>query len=89
LARDAGKKETTMSDLEQSPPGCNSRCAYLIQEFRCAVLRARLEVADLEAIGIALKAGLVTAEQALDLASDCGCLRWIQPTDNRAESAAA
>jgi hypothetical protein len=36
-----------------------------------------------------LKAGLVTAEQALDLASDCDCLRWIQPTDIRAESAAA
>jgi hypothetical protein len=86
LARDTGKKEITMSDLEQSPPGCNSRYAYLIQEFRCAVLRARLEVADLEAIGLALKAGLVTA---LDLASDCGCLRWIQPTDIPAESAAA
>jgi hypothetical protein len=46
-------------------------------------------VADLEAIGLALKAGLVTAEQALDLASDCGCLRWIQSTDIPAESAAA
>jgi hypothetical protein len=59
----------------------NSRYEYLIQEFRCAVLRARLEAADLEAIGLALKAGLVDAEQALELALDCGCLRWIQPTD--------
>jgi hypothetical protein len=58
----------------------NSRYEYLIQEFRCAVLRARLEAADLEAIGLALKAGLVDAEQALDLAADCNCLRWIQPT---------
>jgi hypothetical protein len=28
-----------------------------------------------------LKAGLVTAEQALELAADCDCLRWIQPAD--------
>jgi hypothetical protein len=59
----------------------STRYEYLIQEFRCAVLRARLEAADLEAIGLALKAGLVDAEQALELALDCGCLHWIQPTD--------
>jgi hypothetical protein len=70
-----------MSNLEQRKSVRNSRHEYLIQEFRCAVLRARLEVSDLEAIGIALKAGLVTAEQALELAADCDCLRWIQPAD--------
>jgi hypothetical protein len=66
----------------------STRYEYLIQEFRCAVLRARLEAADLEAIGLALKAGLVDAEQALELAADCNCLRWIQPTDIPAEAAA-
>jgi hypothetical protein len=65
----------------------STRYEYLIQEFRCAVLRARLEAADLEAIGLALKAGLVDAEQALELAADCNCLRWIQPTDTPAEAA--
>jgi hypothetical protein len=66
----------------------STRYEYLIQEFRCAVLRARLEAADLEAIGLALKAGLVDAEQALELAADCNCLRWIQPTDSMQGAAA-
>jgi hypothetical protein len=87
LARDAGKKELTMLNLQKAKSTGNRRHDYLIQEFRCAILRARLEVADLEAIGLALRAGLITAEQALDHASNCGCLRWIQPTDTAAEAA--
>jgi hypothetical protein len=87
LARDAGKKELTMLNLQKAKSTGNRRYDYLIQEFRCAILRARLEVADLEAIGLALRAGLITAEQALDHASNCGCLRWIQPTDTPAEAA--
>jgi hypothetical protein len=78
-----------MSYLEQRASVRNSPYEYLIQEFRCAVLRARLEAADLEAIGLALKAGLISAEQALENAADCNCLRWIQPTDNPAEVSAA
>jgi hypothetical protein len=74
--------------VEQAQPSCNSRYNYLISEFRCAVLRARLEASDLEAIELALKAGLITAEQALELAADCGALRWIQPTDIPAGAAA-
>src|SRR5215831_9675864 len=63
-------------------PVRNRRYEYLIQEFRCAVLRARLEANDLEAIGLALKAGLVTAQQALELAAGCGCLHWIAPPNS-------
>ena len=87
-AHDTGKRELNMSNLEQRARVRNSRYEYLVQEFRCAVLRARLEASNLEAIGLALKAGLVTAEQALELAADCNCLRWIQPTDVPAEVAA-
>jgi hypothetical protein len=87
LARDAGKKELPMLNLQELRSTGNRRYDYLIQEFRCAILRARLEVADLEAIGLALTAGLITAEQALDHASNCGCLRWMQPTDTLAEAA--
>jgi hypothetical protein len=78
----------TMLNLEQRADVRNRRYEYLIQEFTCAVLRARLEATDLEAIGLALKAGFVTAEQALELAADCGCLRWIAPP-NHVEGAAA
>jgi len=76
-----------MLNLHKAKSTGNRRYDYLIQEFRCAILRARLEVADLEAIALALRAGLITAEQALDHASDCGCLRWVQPTDTPAEAA--
>jgi hypothetical protein len=77
-----------MLNLEQRADVRNRRYKYLIQEFTCAVLRARLEANDLEAIGLALKAGIVTAEQALELAADSGCLRWIAPP-NHVEGAAA
>ena len=77
-----------MSNLTQRANVRNSRYDYLIQEFRCAVLRARLEAADLEAIGLALSAGLITAEQALENAADCGCLHWVQPANITAGAAA-
>jgi hypothetical protein len=51
-----------------------TRTDYLIAELRCAVLRARLMQADIEAVGMALKAGLVDPEQALELLHDCNCL---------------
>ena len=39
--------------------------AYLLAEFRCAALRAKLAADDLVAISIALKGGLITNAQAL------------------------
>jgi hypothetical protein len=51
-----------------------TRREYLLAELRCASLRARLRVADIEAVGKALKAGLVEPEQALELLDDCDCL---------------
>jgi hypothetical protein len=50
---------------------------YLLAELRCAVLRARLVQADLEAIGIALKVGLISPEQALEHLDDCDLLRLV------------
>jgi hypothetical protein len=43
-----------------------TRVDYLLAELRCASLRARLWQADIEAVGMALKAGLIDPEQALD-----------------------
>jgi hypothetical protein len=51
-----------------------TRSAYLLAELRCASLRARLWQADIDAVGLALKAGLVEPEQALELLADCDCL---------------
>jgi hypothetical protein len=53
------------------------RRSYLLQELRCASLRARLWQADIDAVGFALKGGLVTPEQALELLADCDCLHLI------------
>jgi hypothetical protein len=56
-----------------------SRIEYLLAELRCASLRARLQQADIDAVGMALKAGLVEPDQALELLADCDCLQLISP----------
>jgi hypothetical protein len=58
-----------------------SRIEYLLAELRCASLRARLWQADIDAVGMALRAGLVSPEQALKLLDDCDCLQFISPKE--------
>ena len=50
---------------------------YLLAEMRCAVMRVHIQQADIEAIGIALKGGLVTPDQALALLDDVDVLRLV------------
>jgi hypothetical protein len=50
---------------------------YLLAELRCAASRARLWQHDIEAVGLALKGGLVTPEQALELLADCDALHLV------------
>jgi len=64
------------------------RRSYLLQELRCASLRARLWQADIDAVGLALKGGLVTPDQALEMLADCDCLHLIAPTPEPVEVAA-
>ena len=54
-----------------------NRIEYLLAELRCASLRARLHAGDIDAVGLALKAGLIEPEQALELLQDCDCLALI------------
>ena len=54
-----------------------TRRDYLMAELRCASLRARLLQADIDAVGLAIKAGLVEPEQALELLADCDCLTLV------------
>jgi len=58
-----------------------ARIDYLLAELRCAALRARLWQADIEAVGMALKAGLVEPEQALELLHECDFLQLISPKE--------
>ena len=54
-----------------------SRTEYLLAELRCASLRARLWQADITSIGIALKAGWISPEQAVEALADCDCLQLV------------
>jgi len=63
-----------------------TRLDYLLAELRCASLRARLWQADIDAVGMALKAGLVAPEHALELLQECDALHLVAPT--REEEAA-
>jgi hypothetical protein len=58
-----------------------TRTDYLLAELRCASLRARLWQADLDAVGIALKAGWITPEQAVETLEDCHHLQLIEPNE--------
>jgi hypothetical protein len=61
-----------------------TRRDYLLAELRCASLRARLWQADIDAVGLALKAGLIEPEQAVETLADCECLLLISPNDEGA-----
>jgi len=61
--------------LRQEP----DRRDYLLAELRCAALRARLWQSDIEAVGLALKGGLIDADQALGLLADCDALHLVAP----------
>jgi hypothetical protein len=50
---------------------------YVLAELRCAVMRAQLWQADIEAVGIALRSGLIDPDQALELLAECGALHLV------------
>jgi hypothetical protein len=57
-----------------------NRVAYVLGELRCATLRARLAVCDIDTVGIALRSGLIDADTALTWLHDRGALFYLQPT---------
>jgi hypothetical protein len=61
-----------------------SRTEYLLAELRCAALRARLWVNEIDAIGTALRAGWIDPEEALEAMADSGCLHLLAPLEKRA-----
>jgi hypothetical protein len=50
---------------------------YILAELHCAELRARLIQSDLEAIGLALRGGLITPDQAIEHLCDCDAMRLV------------
>jgi hypothetical protein len=56
-----------------------SKTNYLLAELRCASIRARLWQADIDSIGMALRAGLISPDQAAEHLFDCGVLHLVAP----------
>lgn len=52
---------------------------YALGELRCALMRARLAVLDIETTGIALRAGMIDPETALEWLRDAGALDYVDP----------
>ena len=50
---------------------------YLLAELRCASLRARILQADIDAVGLALKGGLISPDEALELLAEVDALRLV------------
>jgi hypothetical protein len=56
-----------------------NRVDYLLAELRCAVLRTRLWEADITAVALALKSGLISPDQALENLHGCDALHLVNP----------
>lgn len=55
----------------------NDRKEYVLAEFRCAIVKAKLALLDLEAASLALKAGLVTPDQAIAMFWDSQAVKFL------------
>jgi hypothetical protein len=53
------------------------RREYILAEFRCALAKAKLAQLDIEATALALKYGIITAEQAVALFWDSEAISFL------------
>ena len=50
---------------------------YILAEFRCALTKAKLAQRDIEAVGLALKNGFVTPEEAAAMFWDSEAIQFL------------
>ena len=65
------------STCTTAPPAVTSeedRVSFVLAQLRCAALRARLAACEIDAIGVALRSGLIDSETAVAWLHDCGVL---------------
>jgi hypothetical protein len=55
----------------------NDRAAYLLAELRCAALRTRLVASEIDAIGIALRGGMIDLDSAVAWLHECDVLDYV------------
>jgi hypothetical protein len=73
-----------VSSTTPSEPVATSRdyrTAYLLAELRCAALRARLIACEIDAIGIALRSGMIDPDTAVAWLHDCNVLDYVTLPD--------
>ncbi len=77
--REARKDNTQHKDKGSKSPPDNQYALSetLLAECRCAVLRTKLATVNIEAVGVALKYGLVSVEQAMELLDARDALDWL------------
>jgi hypothetical protein len=74
------KQETLQTATTARRPDGPVLRGYVLAELRCAALRARLAVADIDAIGIALKTGIIGPQDAVEALADAGGLDYLEAT---------
>jgi len=77
--REARKEKTQHKDKSSQSPSENQDALSdtFLAECQCAVLRTKLATVNIEAVGVALKHGLVSVEQAMELLDARDALDWL------------
>jgi hypothetical protein len=55
---------------------------YILAELRCAHIRTKLLITEIETIGLALRVGLIDAEMAMLWLRDVNGLEFLHPQNN-------
>jgi hypothetical protein len=55
----------------------DARREYVLAEFRCAAIKARLAEFEIQSVGLALKYRLISPEQAVTLFWDSEAIRFL------------
>jgi|tagenome__1003787_1003787.scaffolds.fasta_scaffold20061041_1 hypothetical protein len=58
-------------------PAIDARRDYLLAEFRCALIKAKLAVLDIEAVACALAHNIVSPEQAVAVFWDSDAVHFL------------
>lgn len=50
---------------------------FMLAELRCAALRSRLITAEIDSIGVALRAEVINTDEAIAWLHECGALQFV------------
>jgi hypothetical protein len=50
---------------------------FILAELRCAALRSRLVTAEIDSIGVALRAEIINTDEAIAWLHECGAMQFV------------